>query len=183
MMVRLISFIFAAIALSSISSAAEPLPKSDESLWVPPPFQKVVGFRFRLPSDGSQGPVPSGFSLLKNGAVDAAQLEKLKQKSAELTPAQTSKLLAATNGKEIIHPAACYDPHHLFLFYSGEETIVAAVEVCFNCTGIYATPGISKARWYRHDFAALARLADELSLWQEGRTVDEWEKAILSNRK
>jgi len=183
MIFRLIRFIFTAVALGSVSLAAEPLPKSEESRWVPPSFQKVVGFRFRLPSDGSEGPVPSGFSLLKNGAVDVAQLEKLKQKSVELTAAQTSKLLTATNGKEIIYPAACYDPHHLFLFYSGERTVVAAVEVCFNCTGIYATPGISKAQWYRHDFIALARLADELGLWQEGRTVDEWEKAILSNRK
>jgi len=91
--------------------------------------------------------------------------------------------LTAVNGKEAIHPAACYDPHHVFLFYSGEGTIVAAVEVCFSCTGICTMPGISEARWYRHDFAALARLTDELGLWQESRTVNEWEKAILSNRK
>jgi len=183
MFLRLLRFFFLALALGSVSWAAEPLPKSDESRWVPPSFQKVVGFRFRLPSDGSEGPVPSGFSLLKNGAIDIAQLEKLKQKSAELTVAQTSKLLTAVNGKEAIHPAACYDPHHVFLFYSGEGTIVAAVEVCFSCTGICTMPGISEARWYRHDFAALARLTDELGLWQESRTVNEWEKAILSNRK
>lgn len=111
------------------------------------------------------------------------RLEKLKQKSAELTAIQASKLLSVVNGKAVIAPAACYDPHHIFLFYSREGSVVAAVEVCFSCTGISTMPGISEKRWYRHDFVALARLTDELGLWRESRTVNEWEKVILSNRK
>jgi len=180
---RLCRVAFLALVLGSVSMAAEPLPKSEEAPWTPPPYQKVVGFRFRLPSDGANGPVPSGFTLLKNGAVDTVQLEQLKQKSTELSAGQASKLLAAVNGDDIVYPAACYAPHHLFLYYSAEGKIVAAVEVCFTCTGVHTIPELKKARWYRHDFASLAKLADELGLWQESRTVKEWEKAILAHRK
>jgi hypothetical protein len=180
---RFAFLVVCALALPSFGFSSEPSPKFEEAPWTPPPFQKVVGYRFRLPADGATGPVPSGFTLLKDGVVDTAQLERLKQKSAELSAAQASKLLAAVNGDEVVYPAACYDPHYLFLYKTGEGKVVAAVEICFTCTGIRTIPEVKKSRWHRYDFASLAKLADELGLWQETRGVQDWEKAILSNRK
>ncbi len=81
----------------------------------------------------------------------------------------------ALQAKKVTYPAACYDPHHIFVFYSGDGKAVAAVEVCFGCTRVSALPELTEPMWYRHDFSALAHLSDELGLWFGTRTVKEWE--------
>jgi hypothetical protein len=111
---------------------------------------------------------------LRKGTVDAALLERQVVKSAQLSPEQIRKLTIAINAKQATSPAACYDPHHIFVFYSDTGVIVAAVEFCFSCTGVSASPDIAEPRWYRHDFIALAKLTEELGLWLEHRTVKEW---------
>lgn len=161
-------------ATFTASFAGEKLPAEAKSAWIPARYSKVIGYRFRIPGEDSKEAVPSGFSLLKKGSVDTALLERLAVKSVELRPEQIRKLTTAVNAKEATSPAACYDPHHIFVFYSDTGAIVAAVEICFSCTGVSAIPGIAEPRWYRHDFLALAKLTDELGLWFERRTVKEW---------
>ena len=70
------------LAVSATLFAAEP-PKLPR--WTPPSYAKVVGYRFRLPSDDAKEPVPSGFTLLTKAGLDTKQLDTLKIKSAELT--------------------------------------------------------------------------------------------------
>lgn len=166
---------FLLFAISTVAtSGAEPADKGSKTVWTPPKYSKVIGYRFQLPSDNAKHPVPSGFTLLKKGAVDAVQLERFTIKSAELGQEHIQKLTAAVSAKRITYPAACYDPHHIFVFYSETGTVVAAIEICFSCTGVAAIPAIAEPQWYRHDYAALAKLTDELGLWLGPPTVKDW---------
>ena len=174
-MLRSISLL--AIVTSVVLAADSPRAPS-KSDWPKTEFTKVVGYRFKIPSDDAKGTeaVPSGFSLLNKTGLDTKQLETLTAKSTELTKPQIAKLLKATfNPSHYASPAACYDPHHIFVFYSDTGATVAAIEICFSCTGIATTPGKKKSQWYRHDFIALARLTDELGLWLEPRTLAQYE--------
>ncbi len=150
--------------------------QTSKATWPAKGYTKVVGYRFKIPSDDAKGPVPSGFSLLTKAGLDAKQLANLTIKSSELSPAQVAKLEKATFS--ITHrsePAACYDPHHIFVFYAKDGTVTNAIEVCFSCTGLATIPSTTEEQWYRHDFVALAYLADELGLWLENRTAKAYE--------
>ncbi len=161
----------------------EPTEKSPPPAWAPPKHAKVIGYRFRLPSEDSKEPVPSGFSLLRNAKLDEKQLVKLQHLSAELTAAQVKKLADAMLSPKITTPAACYDPHHIFVFYDEMGKMTGAVEICFSCTGIIVLPELSEAQWYRQDYVALARLTDELGLWKEYQTVAEFERHMVRDKE
>jgi hypothetical protein len=143
----------------------------------------VIGYRFKIPSDDVEGPVPSGFTLLTKTGLNEKLLKKLTIKSAKLSSDQVSKLMKATfSASERSSPAACYDPHHIFVFYAEDGSVTNAIEVCFYCTGVSTRPPIKEEDWYRHDFLALARLADECGLWIEKRTVKAYETLQLERK-
>lgn len=145
---------------------------SHKATWPAKDYSKVVGYRFKIPSDDAKGPVPSGFSLLTKAGLDAKQLANLTIKSAELSPAQVARLEKATfSTTHRTEPASCYDPHHIFVFYAKDGTVTNAIEVCFSCTGVATIPATTEEQWYCHDFVALTYLADELGLWLENRTT------------
>jgi len=166
-----------AILLTAGRAADKPSPVH-QGLWPEKPYAKVIGYRFKVPSDEVRegDAVPSGFSLLRESRVDSKQLAELTEKSVELTKLQVGQLLNATfRTTHRTEPAACYDPHHIFLFYADDGSVVGAIEVCFGCTGISTMPGAPKRQWDRHDFVALAHLTDALGLWREFRTVAQYE--------
>ncbi|SKB02091.1 hypothetical protein SAMN02745166_03539 [Prosthecobacter debontii] len=163
-------FALGAVTTSGGDKAA-PEPKT---AWTPPAYAKVVGYRFRIPSEDSKRPIPSGFTLLRSGRLDSALLERQKTKAADLKPEDIHTLTSAINAKEVVSPTACYDPHHIFVFYSDTGVVVAAIEVCFGCTGVSALPDVAEPRWYCHDFIALAKLTSRLGLWDESRTLQQW---------
>lgn len=165
------------LSLASCSWSEESPVVEGNPGWQYKEVAKVVGYRFRLPSDGSTEPVESGFTLLRGAALDTQALSELSVKSVELTEPQVKRLLNASfSADKIASPAACYDPHHIFVFYSVDGKPLNAIEVCFSCTGMSTLPGADRAYWNRCDFSALARLAEELGLWMENRTVDEYVK-------
>ena len=170
----------ALLMLTSVLEGEHPSKKSADR-WTPPNLAKVVGYRFKLPSDGLEGPVKSGFTLMKNDGLDTKQLESLQTNSAELTRAQVQQLTAALSSGKLTYPAACYDPHHIFVFYDAQGKPTGAIEVCFACTGVSSDPPLGKSLWYRQDFIRLARLVDALGLWHEYRTVAKYE-ALMNER-
>jgi len=173
MMRFLAAVFFFALSAVTATSGDKAAPDS-KTAWTPPTYSKVVGYRFRIPGEDSKEAVPSGFSLLRKGVLDSALLEKQKTKTVDLKMEDVHKLTSAINAKEAVSPAACYDPHHIFVFYSDTGAVVAAIEVCFGCTGVSALPEVAEPRWYRHDFIALAKLTDGLGLWDESRTLQQW---------
>lgn len=157
---------------------------SHKASWPAKDYAKVVGYRFKISSDDAKGPAPSGFSLLTKAGLDAKQLANLTIKSAELSPAQVVRLEKVTfSTTHRTEPAACYDPHHIFVFYAKDGTVTNAIEVCFSCTGVGTIPAAKEQQWYRHDFVALAYLADELGLWLENRTAKVYEELQKEREK
>ena len=164
--------VFCLVLLTIAPMAAGETSLTSKATWPAKDYVKVIGYRFRLPTDDAKGPVPSGFSLLNEAGLDTKQLATLTVKSAELTPDQVTKLVKATfSATHRTEPAACYDPHHIFVFYDKDGAVTNAIEICFSCTGVAAIPATKKDQWYKHDFVALAYLADELGLWLENRTA------------
>jgi len=137
-------------------------PVSRESLG----SAKIVAYRFALPGDGSEQPVESGFSLFnEEGQLNLEQLEKLKVKEAILNSDQTEKFLDAVySEEERTSAAACYDPHHIFLFYDDSDTLINVVEICFSCYNLHAFPILEESIWRKHDFRALALLCEEIGI-------------------
>lgn len=170
------------LLVSAISLLAD--GSAQPATWPAKDYAKVVGYRFKIPSDDAKGPVPSGFSLLTKDGLDSKQLASLTIKSAELSPAQVVKLeKAAFSATHRTEPAACYDPHHIFIFYAKDGTVTNVIEVCFSCTGVATIPSTTEKQWYRHDFVALAYLADELGLWLENRTAKAYEELQKEREK
>lgn len=137
---------------------------------------RVVGYRFALPGDDNQGAVmESGFSLItRDGALDIAALEDLEVKQAILTPDQVTRLVDAVYGvHEETGAAACYDPHHIFLFYDSSDTLFHVIEVCFGCTNLHAQPKIAESQRWRHDFRELARICEETGIGMASGTAED----------
>ncbi len=142
---------------------------------------RVVGFRFALPGDDEPGvPVPSGFSLIQSdGNINFEQLDELKRKQATLSNTQVGKLVSAVhNAENKTSPAACYDPHHIFLFYDDAEQVTKVIEICFSCTKIRTQPELTEDQWYRHDFRALARLCEEIGIGLGAQTAEQFIEAL-----
>lgn len=151
--------------------------KEPVARWTPPPYAKVVGYRFKQPSE----PRERGFTLLAKAGLDEKQLAALEVKSADLSAGQIEDLIGALSSGATLYPAACYYPQHVFVFYDANGKVTGAIEVCFACTGTHTSPELGKPLWYHQDFVRLARLADALGLWTENRTVAEYE-ALLKER-
>lgn len=125
--------------------------------WPSKPYDRVVGYQFLNP----RGPHGWGSPILDD-KFSQEELTKLKRKEAKLHTEQVGRLLAATfNSNPKGAPAPCYYPHHIFVFYSGHET-VSAIEVCFACNAKRAWP--DPPQGLDAVYPELAKLAEELEL-------------------
>jgi hypothetical protein len=98
-------------------------------------------------------------TLLQEGVIQNLAANK---DGARLTADQTQRLLAAVAGNyKAYKKFMCFDPRHAFIFYDEHHKAVAAIEVCFDCYGMYMTPGGMPERI---DFPAVADLVSELGL-------------------
>jgi hypothetical protein len=144
---------------------------------------RVFAYRFALPNDGPADlPMESGFSLFTDGGLDLATLEELKIAEATLTSGQVLRLVDAVYGRhKKFGPAACYTPHHLFLFHDSAGRLIQAIEVCFGCINLHAQPDVGEPQWARHDFRELARLCDEIGIGMVSGTAEQqirvWDEA------
>lgn len=142
---------------------------TSDSGWAIPEHARVTCYRFSIPDE-----VESSFTLLKSQRLDQGLLASLKVASTDLSSVQTQRLRDALLSPSEGRPAACYSPHHIFVFYRSDGSVSGAAEVCFECISVSTLPEMSEPQWYHQDFVALARLVDELGLWPEGDTVAEW---------
>ena len=148
-------------------STPKPITKNVET-WTPPKYATVVGYRHDFDSGDGH------FSLIKEGQLDTDRLAQITTGSATLTPEQVTKLTSALYTEQRYGFVACYDPHHLFVFYSDSGAVVAAIEICFKCRGLAAFPRMPESFSRHHDLIALARLVDSLGLWQGKKPCAEW---------
>jgi hypothetical protein len=146
---------------------------SEEAKFTPPPagingwpnkeYDKVVGYQFANPEETS---------FIKDDALNLEKLTGSKRKESALSNTQTNELLKATfeadlNGSGLM----CYNPHHIIVFYSDDKP-VAAIEICFQCSGVRTWPD-HKARWWHTSFNDLAKLTTALGLGTSAPAADK----------
>jgi hypothetical protein len=110
-----------------------------------------------------------GNVLLQSGdeLLDVKALAARKTKEARLTPEQAKGVIVAASADvPRLPPMECYEPHHVFVFYSKAEKPVACLEVCFTCNAAKLRPSADpeNATLYRYDQNALAKMVGELKL-------------------
>ena len=126
--------------------------------WPGVPYSRVVGYSFVPDSKDDE------FTLLRDGKFNEAKLKEVKTKEAVLAANQTKNLLKATfDYSRRTQGAACYEPHHIFVFYDSASHPIGAIEICFSCRHIGSWPVPAK-QVNGHDFAALAKLSWKLGL-------------------
>ncbi|HAL72279.1 MAG TPA: hypothetical protein DCP71_10950 [Verrucomicrobiales bacterium] len=80
--------------------------------------------------------------LSQEHIVDVAALASLVVAQRQLKPTATQLLLDAALDRKGSYPIReCYDPHHVFVFYSSAGQPVGCIEVCFTCNRIRLVPG------------------------------------------
>lgn len=136
---------------------------------------RVVAYRFGFPDEENEkAPRLPARIITQDGRLDIDTLEDLKMAEATLTPDQVSRFVDAVYGShEKTDPAACYEPHHIFLFYDKDDILINVVEICFGCTNLHASPEIKESQVWRHDFRELARICDEVGIGMTSGTAED----------
>ena len=136
--------LFAVFCLSGVFSAAAD--------WPGVPFAEVRAYTYNKKDDDR--------NIVTKGTLSPTVLNK---QGVVLTAEQTRALVAAVTGKRPAPQwaAACFNPHHAFVFYDAAQKPVGWVEVCFECGNAAAEPA---QRGQVYDVAALEKLATDLRL-------------------
>jgi len=102
--------------------------------------------------------------------VDVAALSTRIVKSGVLTNEAAVEVIRGSTQGTKRHPVmACYEPHHIFVFFDYDGDPVAAIEVCFSCNRVKMTPeirvgGRAFGSFETADLAGLAKIATEAGL-------------------
>lgn len=111
------------------------------------------------------------------------QLAKLKTKEVVLEEGDVDLLLNAVfNSKLRFGLTACYNPHHVFVFFKDDRPI-AAIEICFSCDNIGFSP--EKDTDFHFDLEVLARLSVKLGLGlgPTKRSIDDYVRHVRDRLK
>lgn len=146
---------------STVPAPPPQLSNEIRGAWPPAASANVTGYRFKT------DPAEEPFSCIvrDQSRIDLGELSKRAEASAKLPREKAVELLDATFQKEEGLPAAaCYEPHHIFLFRSDTGEITHVIEICFGCTNISTLPPLPEGQWQRHDFRRLYKLCESLGL-------------------
>ena len=129
--------------------------------WPVAKYDKVVGYQFVNYGYSTSSPLADS-----KGRLTLTRLNEVKRKEAVLSNQQVNALVDAIfiPDKEPVSHAVCYDPHHIFVFYSKGDP-VAAFEVCFRCMNSNCRP--ASRRETDVNYARLTQLCMELGLGTE----------------
>ncbi len=117
--------------LSSVFGTAQETAKPTN--WPEKSYDMVIGYQFANPW-GCGGLLP------EKGIIELDDLRWLQARSIKLEKPQVEFLLKNTFASENQSPpAGCYEPHHIFVYYSKGEPI-AAIELCFRCNQVHCRP-------------------------------------------
>ena len=121
------------------------------------------------PFDGGPTFVADGSLLLKKGIVDVAGLASRAVAQKTLNKGSAQKVLKATLRGNAKYPlTSCYEPHHIFIFYTSRGLPVYSIEVCFKCNRVKMQPELKDTRGLGSietaDLHALAKVFDDAKL-------------------
>ncbi|MEM7698809.1 MAG: hypothetical protein AAF236_10430 [Verrucomicrobiota bacterium] len=87
---------------------------------------------------------------------------RLPKDGVVLTDAQITALEAAVTGEHPDHPvAACFYPHHAFIFYGETGEIIGHINICFLCSNYSGDPPGFASNW---NLAALRDIFDDIGM-------------------
>jgi len=140
------------LVLSTFSFAEDRVPRDP---WPKVNFTKVVGYCYDSTADKTNDDIIDKNYKLHKGIIASA--------TVTLTKKQTSKLISilAQPPKQRHIPAACFIPHHAFVFYDADNDVVAHVSICFMCIGRTASPSNLRAKL---DYASLEKFSRSIGL-------------------
>ncbi|GAA5495918.1 hypothetical protein Rhal01_02099 [Rubritalea halochordaticola] len=92
-------------------------------------------------------------------AKDGKLHKGIYRTSKPLTEEQTKKLFSCITGKhKPLLAAACFEPHHGFIFYDKANKIVAHISICFMCHNHSFSPeGELSDHWDRQELKKLLK--------------------------
>ena len=95
---------------------------------------------------------------------------RLPEVGIPLNKEQEGKLQAAVTGTHLSHPvAACFYPHHAFVFFDDSGKIIGHVDICFICSNYRGSPTGFADRW---DLESLEQLVLDLGM---PKANEEWD--------
>jgi hypothetical protein len=162
---------FSALIAIALLAACKPAPLSHSNAtnaatkqWPYVEYTKVVAYYFPKAGRGDDSTVMDP----QTGGLDEAELQRVKQQEKTLNSGQIARLLrAGFASKVFFNRAACYDAHHVVVFYDRHGKAVAACEFCLECKAFTEWPvnqAISHQYNQQVDFVELAKLCAELGL-------------------
>ncbi len=87
---------------------------------------------------------------------------RLPEEGVLLNEAQLKRLKAAVTGTHPHHlRAACFYPHHAFVFFDSEGTVVGHINICFQCSNYDGTPAGFADKW---DVESIRCLVEDLGM-------------------
>jgi hypothetical protein len=146
-----------------------------KAAWPPHGYTKVIGYRYEFPE------IDYCADLLypenrdgKDFRLNHTKLARLSRASRELDSEQIERLFTATFApKGDTGAGACYQPHHIFVFYGSDGVATQAIEVCFGCRNIIVAPepadGTPSA-----SLRELATLCSDLGLWFTDESLSDY---------
>jgi hypothetical protein len=169
---RFMSFLALAIvvSLARILGAEAPASKGGIS-WPGVKYDKVVAYYFTAKPEAHE------FSVMSERGLLEPELAAHKAKEKKMSPAEVDRLLKATFSfaPEYRWPkSACYNPHHVFVFYDKGGKAVAAYEICLECLGCIFWPE-PKEKIEAVDYIGISKLLGGLGLGPGGNTNKDTE--------
>lgn len=141
-------------------------------------------------SKGETSWIPKGSLLHEGQIIDVAALTSRTVAQKTLTKEASEKAIAASLDGKARHPVMdCYEPHHLFVFYSYFGKPVACIEVCLTCNHVKTQLDPKEEPRYRGnaDLTALARILSDAGLplnpYQSFEEYKKRSEAILERSK
>lgn len=115
------------------SHAAERVTGESVGGWPGVKYARMVGYYFVPELDGK-------FSSIGDNGLNVEALTKYKQQEQALQPGQIDRLLQASFASKVrFAQAACYAPHHVFVFYN--EAACRLPRVSFASRAKASQPG------------------------------------------
>jgi len=103
-------------------------------------FNEIRAYRLNWEDEHSMNPIVN-----QDGSLNPTRIPK---EGVPLTEAQVKRLEAAVTGSHPEHPvAACFYPHHAFLFFDGSRKIVGHINICFLCSNYRGQPEGYARNW------------------------------------
>ena len=143
--------------------------------WPPQDLTHVVGYRYDIPDGTNSADLLYHESGSDKYRLHHTKLIELTRASKDLTVQQANRLLTATFSSEgHTEMGACYQPHHLFVFYAPDGSVSQAIEICFGCRMITAAPVPLDGQQPTANLKELALLCSELGLWLANESAADY---------